>query len=251
MIDNKYIELMNKEIDNVITSDEKIKLHEYLSSNAAAKEYFNELLLTNQYLDELPDRNPSENLKKQILNSINFDKYSPKIKSKFSWRYIFSPKLKLAYTFAVGLIAGLIIYGVINNYTNNSLNVDDAYGTIGLENKNTTVLENLSLNYDELAGKIEVTNQGDNFWLNVDLNSAQKFNLLVTYPDNIKFESIQPEPSSIFNCAIDKNIIKTSDSGKQYYRLLFSQNRLSSAVLNVKITQLGKIIYDHNLKLER
>ena len=43
MIDKKYIELMNKEIDKVITEDEKISLHSYLSGNNEAKEYFNEL----------------------------------------------------------------------------------------------------------------------------------------------------------------------------------------------------------------
>ena len=250
MIDNKYIELMNKEIDNVITSDEKIKLHDYISSNEAAKEYFNELLLTNKYMSELSDGNPPENLKKRILNSIDFSKYSPKIKSKFSWGYIFNPKLKLAYTFAVGLIAGLIIYGVISNYTNN-MNVEDTYGTIGLENKNSAVLEKLPLNNDNISGKIEITNQDNKFWLNVDLSSSQKFNLLVRYPNNIKFENIQPGSASLFDCSIDKNLIKTSNSVSQQYKLLFSQNSLSSAELNVKITQLGKIIYDHNLKLER
>ena len=250
MIDNKYIELMNREIDNVITGDEKIRLHEYLSSNQAAKEYYNELLLTNKYMNELPDENPSENLKKRILNSIDFSRYSPKIKSKISWGYLFNPKLKFAYTFAIGLIAGLIIYGVISNYTNN-INFGDTYGTIGLENKNNAVLENLSLNYAELAGKIEVTRQENNFWLNIDLNSSQKYDLVVTYPDNLKFENIQPEAESFFNCKIDKNLIKTSDSGSQHYSLLFSQNSLSSAELNVKITQLGKIIYNHNLKLEQ
>jgi len=250
MIDSKYIELMNKEIDNVISNDEKIKLHDYLSSNEDAKEYFNGLLLTNQYLDELPDGNPSENLKKQILNSINFNRYSPKVKSRSSWSYFFNPKLKFVYTFAMGLIAGLIIYGVITDYTNN-FNTEDVSGTIGIENKNVNTLEQIPLSISNISGTIEVMNQENKFWLNVDLISSQKYDLIVTYPDNIKFENIKPERGSNFSCNIDKNNITTSNSGLQQYSLLFSQNNLSSAKLNLKISKSGKIIYNNNLTLKR
>jgi len=250
MIDNKYIDLMNKEIDNVITNEEKNQLQKYLDSNEPAKEYFNELLLTNNYLNELPDKDPSENLKKRIINSINFNKYSTKNKSKISWSYIFNPKLKFIYAFAIGLFAGLIIYGVISNYTSN-FDTADTYGTIGLENKNATVIEKIPILVSNISGEIEVTNREDKFWLNVRLNSSKNYDLTVTYPDNIKFENINPKLGSSFDCTIDKNLIKTSSSGLQQYRLLFSQYKLSSAELNLKITQSGEIIYNHNLTLER
>lgn len=250
MIDNKYIELMNKEIDNLITVDEKIQLHKYLDSNEAAKEYFDGLLLTNNYLNELPDENPSENIKKRIINSIDFNKYSPKLKSKFSWNYIFNPKLKFVYTFAIGLLAGIIIYGVISNYTS-KFNTEDISGTIGLENKDVSVLEQIPVNISNISGKIEITNRENKFWLSVNLNSSKNYIFEITYSDNIKFENLNPELGSTFNCSIDKNLIKISNSGLQQYSILFSHNNLSSAELNLSITQSGKIIYNHNLTLER
>jgi hypothetical protein len=250
MIDSKYIELMNKEIDNVITKEERIKLHEYLASNEYAKGYFNELLLTNNYLNEIPDEDPSENLKKSIINSIDFNKYSPKVKSKSSWNYFFNPKLKLVYTFAVGLLAGLIIYGVISNYTN-KFNTEEMSGTIGLENKTVSLVKQIPVKISNISGKIEITKQGNKFWLNIDLESSQKYNIIVAYPDEVRFKNINPAPGCTFTCNIGKNNIVTSNSGIQNYSLLFSQFNLPATKLNLMISQSGKIIYNHNLTLER
>ena len=115
-VDKKYIELINKEIDQVTTPDEKAELQKYLQANKSAMDYYNDLQLTNDYLDRLPDHEPSENLKKQIINSINFNKYSPNQKKHYAWDFLFSPKLRIAYTFALGLIIGIIIYALFQQH---------------------------------------------------------------------------------------------------------------------------------------
>ncbi|MCB0753910.1 MAG: hypothetical protein KDC52_20735, partial [Ignavibacteriae bacterium] len=78
MIQPEYIELMNKDIDKIISASEKKKLDKYLKENEEAKILHKELLRTEELLDTIPENVASENLKKRILNSIDYNMYQPK-----------------------------------------------------------------------------------------------------------------------------------------------------------------------------
>ena len=75
MIDRKYIELINYEIDGIITPEQRSQLQEYLLKNPKAKKLYQELTATNSMVNSMPEIEPTENLKKRVLNSINFNKY--------------------------------------------------------------------------------------------------------------------------------------------------------------------------------
>ncbi|MEE9429918.1 MAG: hypothetical protein V3V16_02690, partial [Melioribacteraceae bacterium] len=62
MIKPKYIELINKDIDKIVSTSEKKILEKYLSQNEEAKILHKELLRTEELLDTLPETEPSENL---------------------------------------------------------------------------------------------------------------------------------------------------------------------------------------------
>ena len=71
MIDQKYIELINHEIDGVITPKQKSMLDNYLKKNPQAEKLYQELIATSKIIDQIPAIEPSENLKKRIMNSID------------------------------------------------------------------------------------------------------------------------------------------------------------------------------------
>ncbi len=248
-MEQQYIELINKEIDHVITPDEKIKLHNYLSGNKAAKEYYDALLLTSDYLNKLPDQEPTENLKKQIINSIDFNKYSPKMEKQGFWSILFAPKFRLAYTFAIGLIVGIIIYAALVN-NSNSININDIYGTIGISNEDANTTAQLPLNFSDFKGEIVLKNVDKNFWFNLKLNSTQKFDVVITYPDQVKFENLILGVAKNIEVSKGSNYIKTTNSGSQQYSVLFLQNSPEPATIQIQILQSGNTVYDHTLSLK-
>jgi hypothetical protein len=243
-IDKKYVELINKEIDHIITPDEKEKLDIYLSDNKAAQDYYNGLLKANDYLSQLPDQEPSENLKKQIINSIDSSRYSPKTKKQNSWGPLFAPKFKFAYTFAAGLILGIIIYAMLIN-NSNTVNINDVYGTIGISNGANTIAE-LPLKFSDISGKIDIKSAGKNFWFNLDLNSTNKFDVVISYPEGVKFENFRLGIAKNIEVSKGQSFIKITNSGPQQFSMLFSQVSLAPTTVKIEILQAGNILYEHD-----
>ena len=247
-IDKKYVELINKEIDHIISPDEKKKLDNYLSDNKHAQDYYNGLLKTNDYLSQLPDEEPTENLKKQIINSIDFNRYVPKVKKQNSWGFLFAPKFKLAYTFAAGLVLGIIIFAVLTN-NSNTVNINDVYGTIGINNSSAAIVAEIPLDFSDIKGKIDLKVVNNNFWFNLDLNSTNKFDVVISYPEQVRFENIRLGVAKNIEISKGQNLIKTTNSGSQKYSLLFSQNSEEPVSVKIEIVQDGKILYEHSLSI--
>ena len=250
MIDKKYIELINKEIDNLITKDEKIELHHYLSANESANEYYNELLQTNEYLNHIPDREPSENLKKQILNSIDFNKYPAKTATNSFLKFFSIPKMKIAYTFAAGLMVGIIAFSLISN-SSNYVNPNDEFGTIGIENTEAKLIKVIPVNLSNISGNIELKNLKNDFLFNVDLNSSQKIDITITYPSNMELQDFKPGLVNNIELSKGENFIKATNSVFHQYKVLLSQKDTNTSLTHIQIMQLGKIVLDESVLLKR
>jgi hypothetical protein len=250
-LDKKHIELINKEIDHMTTPDESAELQKFLQANKAAKDYFNDLQLTNDYLDRLPDHEPSENLKKQIINSINFNRYSLKSKKHYPWDFLFSPKLKIAYTFAFGLIIGIIIYALLVN-NSNSLNINDVYGTIGINNDGTSTISELPLNLSDISGNIEIKGINKDFWFDLDLTSREGFDVVISYPAAVKFQKVRMGVAKNIELSKEQNSIKTTNSsGSQKYSLLFTRNSPDPVTVKIKILRSGNTLFEHKLTIKQ
>ncbi|HSD62164.1 MAG TPA: hypothetical protein VLB50_00135 [Ignavibacteriaceae bacterium] len=249
MINEKYIELMNKEIDKVITPEERIELQNYLSKNNAAKNYYDELLLTNDFLDRLPDHNPPENLKKQIINSIDFSRYEEHPEPvKKSAGFLWGLKFRYAYIFAAGLLAGIIIFSIFYLNTGN-VNTKEISGTIGAGNIRT--LQEIQLNFSDISGKIELKERNNTFWFDISAFTPQNTYIIISYPNEIKFENITPGSISNIELSRNGNYIKITNSGSQQYSLQFSQITPASSPMYIRILQSGNVVYEHELSLKQ
>jgi hypothetical protein len=249
-IDKKYIELINKEIDHMTTPDEKVELQIYLQANEAARDYFNDLQLTNNYLNRLPDQEPTVNLKKQIINSIDFNRYSRKERKHSAWGFLFAPKFRLAYTFAVGIIVGIIVYAVLVN-NSNTVNINDIYGTIGINNDGANTISELPLKLPDISGNIEIKGIDKNFWFNLDLDSKQNFDVVISYPVSVKFENMRLGIVKNIEISKEQTLIKTTNSGFQKYSLLFTQNSPEPVTVKIQILQSGNTLFEHNLTIKQ
>ena len=249
MIDEKYIELMNYEIDRVITADQKIKLHNYLSESKEAREYYDELKSASGSLNQLQDKEPSENLKKLIMNSIDFSLYAPVHKqSRIAWLGT-AFRLRYISIFAAGLLASVFIYSL---FTINPapVNEDDITGTIGISAESKTI-EEIPLNYQGIQGSIVIAKQGEKFWFNISSNSAQPIDFIIDYPDKVQLENIKPEMQGDLKISRSNNSIKTTNSGSQQYSIVFTTGNIASSPLGLKVIQSGKTLYEREITLKR
>ena len=71
MIDNHYIELMNRQLDGFASQSEQKKLRQYLSENQEANEFFASLERAVQELRNVPRMASPVGLKDSIMAKIN------------------------------------------------------------------------------------------------------------------------------------------------------------------------------------
>ncbi|MFZ0453249.1 MAG: hypothetical protein WCE54_18405 [Ignavibacteriaceae bacterium] len=247
MIEEKYIELINKDIDKEITQKEKTLLELYLKSNPEAQNLYDEYVKSENLLEKLPDNDPSVNLKIQILNSIDKNKYSRVKKNSlfriFIHRTIFQTRYKIAFTFTLGLLAGLLIYSLLfNNQTTKHNNI---YGTIGI---NSEVIKSIPVEASNIGGKLDIKWINNNLGLDFSLNSPEQYNLALKFnPDKTKFDNISFYGKNKIKLDSEENILKISESGNHNYMLLFSLKAEMTVNFNLQISRGGNIIFEKEI----
>jgi hypothetical protein len=253
MIKQQYIELINKDIDKIISASEKKILEKYLIQNEEAKILHKELLRTEELLDTLPENEPSKNLKKRILNSIDYNLYQSKKSKSFIPENVlnifFGSKIKTAMSFGLVIITAGILFSAIffNSYYKNLFNKKNTFATIGFPE--TDFLESVEINTANISGEI-IISKGINFYqFDIDINSTEKYKLQIQFdPKNI---SLKDYPLSN-NISVNKNssAIEFTNSSTLPYKILFSTNNISLDNFFIKIFRDEDIVFEKELFLK-
>jgi len=96
MITEKQIELIHREIDKLNSAEESRAFQEMLSVNPEVKELYDELHTLSGMLNSVQPVEPSPNLKKLVLNSIDAGRYASPAQSSFL--SLFKPSLSNSHT---------------------------------------------------------------------------------------------------------------------------------------------------------
>jgi hypothetical protein len=256
MTEKKYIELINKEVDGLISDMEKHQLHEYLEKDLQAKNLFQETIKTSELLKQVTEVEPSPNLKKHILNSIELKSYAPKytkksVRSSISeWFTNLNPRM--VYSFAAGVIIGLIIYSVFLTTViqEHPLDKTNFYGTIGIhENTNIRKLDQVAVEFPGLTGTINFYKFENNIWFEAKISNSDQFEMAFDFDQTkILFDSFKPLNQSnalIQNKANTLNIIINGDC---HYLILFKQNSAEKAQIDLKLIKASEVLYNYNFQ---
>ena len=255
MVNQKYLELINKDIDNTISIAEKELLSIYLKTNPEAYAMHQELIETEKLLDKLPDNDPSVSLKRRILNSIDYNRYASKkripvvdfILSAFS-----GPRKRLTTSFAFGLAAGLIILSVIFyvSYYNNFKEQNTVFGTMGLPE--SEVLKSVEVNSMDITGKIEISKAANHFGVYVNLKSSRKYTLQIEFDQaNLKVDDLSLTKLSNIQVKKEPGSIKLIESDNSPYSLLFSAREVYPHKFLLRILRDDKRLFEREILLSK
>jgi len=248
MIDKNIIELINKEIDKTISPDEKEKLNQYLEENPDANVLFTELLKTEHMLDKMEDKTPSPNLKERILNAIDYNLYSNK---KMNWKItgylasIFSgSRTKYAVSFALGMIAGLIILTVVfyNSTFQNELENYNTSGTIGLHKSG--IVQTVDILSEDISGRVDVSKVNNFYGFDIKLNSQDKYRLLIEFDSaNLSLDNFSLNDLNSVSLEKGPDYVQISGSQDLDYFLSFSAKASTSEKFILKILKENREVF--------
>lgn len=162
MIDEKYIHLIQKDLDQEISKREKKKLLDYIETNSEAEKLYSELKATVRMLAQADEFDPPQDIKENVLNKIDLYKYNHKPAQETIFESLKSffgeIRFKYAYSFTVGIVTGLIIFSLISNNYIDKINSNHLSGAIlsksYLENFNRT--DYLEINEADFKGTFEI-----------------------------------------------------------------------------------------------
>jgi hypothetical protein len=253
MIDNRYIELMNKEIDGKNSSAESAALREYLESNTEARTYYAELCSVVEVFGEAGEVQPPTNLEQRILSSINERRALEEVRREKTSRLnnIFNPRKKLGLAFAAGLAVGLVILLVIYRALpeSSSLRMKDLYGTLAEREGARSVLsaEPVDFNLPEVSGTASVKYLNRAFIATLELTSAREIEVAISSSEDAaleNFNSRQCAPSVIQSVGGNITLRTTGRCG---FTVTFRDSRNAHPPVNIRIFADGSSIFDKTI----
>lgn len=192
MIDEKYIDIIDKAAIGTATSSELDQLKKYLEVNEEAREYYNKVIRLSGVLDLADNVSPPPDLKNNIMAKIQSNRYVNTYQGKIFKNYfayvrsIFKRKYVIA--FSIGAVFGIILLLLLTNPGNIDfyVNDSDAIGSMLLKNisDDSHVIDTYSVNTRNVNGLIETIRRNDIIILNLDLVSENNVVLTIIFDEN-------------------------------------------------------------------
>lgn len=250
MIDPRTIELINKEVDGLLSPSESERLQKQLSGDTDATSLHRDMIALAKMLSRVEAVEPHPNLKKHILNSIPANKYSTKSRLEILGVIRRQLNFKLAFSFAVGLFIGMLTYSFVS--TNDSLkNKDALFGTIFLNQTDAEtfkVVGEVDLNANNLEGTLVTESSGDVVLLKVVLSQLGEVAIGVEFDEqDIGFSGFRSANYSGGQFNINTNRLRFTMNGPSEVTLIFRNKTSRDSNFKIKMTS-GNTTHEETLR---
>ena len=248
-MENKYQQLIHKELDGLLTPSEKEELDAALQTDPELQKLYKELRQMSEQLNQVTQIEPPPSLKKQILESIDFKKYHPKNKNQ-EWlirisQWFAEPRFRLAYGLAAGIILGIlsslfILPGLI---TQSHLQIKDLYGTIGIHENDLNVIKEISVTENSFQGAFKVKSYWNIVGFEISFKTGVDTEIQLEYDRNLLvFRGITTLESETTDLESIANRITLTASQQGNFLVLFEKLSTSIFPITLKVNQEGENI---------
>lgn len=257
MIDKRYIELMNKEIDGTNTPEESRKLSTYLKRSAKGQRYYKELCALAQLFNRAEEVDPPEGLRKSILSSIQFEKTAGRgnifslilgplagiVRGRFFLRY--------ACVFSTGVIAGACLFVLLFHISTpeDRKLIENLYGTItiGEEDEDVLIHEPIEFKLAEVSGFARFKFSTDRVFAEVNIAAEEAVDVVFEYGDKVLFEGIRALDGAEQELKVANNRMELKQLGVSNYVIVFKNKVQSHHPINMKILSDGTLLFERTV----
>ena len=258
MIDPKYIDLINQELDGMNDDNESVEIKEYLSANSEARKLFHDLSITFKILNNAQESELSPNLKRIIINSLPNHNYKPKevtnmVKSLLPFGQL-GVKLRYLFVFALGVIVGIIGLTLLNpNFSKDSSPLEsEILGSVILGGKqlDLQVSDNAEVNLDQLHGTVQIKRSETIILAKLDIKSETPVDVLFEFDgNNISFGGYNITDVNPSEFKVGENFVKLQGVNQNKGVMIFrTQNQLSQSI-KFKILSSETTLYEQDLSI--
>ena len=254
MLDKKYINLMNQEIDGTNSHEESATLQQYLVNHPEAQHYFDDLVSMSNMLSAVGEAEPSPTLKKKIMRTIQtkerFAKERAPLLSSFFKRFQLKGTLKYAYVFSCGLIVGLFVYILFTGtqHRGNSLDISRLYGTITLKDVAGTLKpgDRFSIDIEHIRGSVEVAYSESIVFVEMKVETHKEIVLALSFDEHdLSVYGYAQANGTRGTVTMSEHLVEMTHTGDNTFQVILNKTTQNPATLFLKITADGALLYDH------
>ena len=248
-IDQKFIDLINADIDGAIGAADREELSAFLVESAAGRALHGELGKVCETLDALePDPAPPH-LRHVIVHSIKAS--PPAAKSPDFIQMLFAtPALKYAATFAAGVVLTL---SLVNNGQIWNSTFDDMTGFVGTisDPVSSNLLNTIAVDKAEIAGTVSLRRAGPMLILDFDLVAQKQVEIEADYTGHkIWFNGFAQLQSSGTTITAESGSVRLKMEGKRRYAVYLHNDGDYGAAISLRFIAHGEVIYEASLDYE-
>lgn len=255
MIDEKYVELINREIDGLNSEKESTELKEYLDRSPEAQQLWGELRAVSERLSEVGLAEPPEHLKTVIMNSIPKNKYVSAKKQGFGQSiagiFALKPRFQFALTFSGGLAAGLLLFALFYSTTSPLTFPDSAnlYGTLALQNisNKLPIADQTEFNIEQTQGTAILKTSDNTMFLEMDIHPKTDIEIQLDF-NNKELSCtgfVSKDNNAIVAFNLDDQSVKFIPEKISKLQLFFKKANGSDPVLKMTIFESGNSVFQH------
>jgi len=251
MIEKRYIELMNKEMDGVNTPDESAALRCFLASSEEARRMYDELRGVAGMFAAAGEIMPPPDMKRTIMEAIAERKALRGARRAERRRFldVLTPRTKLACSFVGGVAFGLLALIIMLRAIPQSGGLDrkDLYGTLAGRRSAETVIasESVSIEAGDVSGRLTAQYRDNSLTVALDLNAPREIEVVLSPAGRLPVESLSAPSCGAYD-------IRTQSAGVAFkaasgcgFSVTFRDEAGVHPSVNVTVSAGGGRIFEH------
>ncbi len=254
MIDERYIELMNGEIDGENSPEESDELKRYLESSPEAHSYFEGLRQLEHIFEEAKNKLPPEQVRQNILSSIYEKKQGLEKKGALAAIFYFfkkRPSRRFVYAFAGGIIFGLCLWAIILQFVPKvtSPDLDKLYGTFAIMEgeKSLFTSQPIVFKFSEISGSVRIRYAKEKVFAELKLLSHSEIQIVFQHDHHIRFEGLSVAGSGAYQTTIKDSETRLIHNGNRDYLLMFDDRYHTMSPIHFRIFADGEQLFEEKV----
>lgn len=248
-IDQKYTDLINADIDGMISDVDKPELAAFLSESAEGRAQHEHLSTLCASLNAVEHESPPPHLRHVIMNSVKPAR--PEQISPGTLQMLFTmPTLRYGISFAAGVFLTL---SLVNSMHLSNTALDDVTSLVGTMSEpiGAELASKITVDRAEIAGTVSLRSIGAMLILDFDLSAQGLVEIQADYTDRtIWFNGFGQLESSGTTISAENGHITLGMEGKSRYAVYLHNQGGRRTTVSLRFVSNGKIVHEASLVYE-
>ena len=253
MIEKRYIELMNKELDGVNAPDESAALRSFLASSEEARRMYDELRGVAGMFAAAGEVMPPPDMKRTIMASIAERGALRGARRAERRRFldVLTPRMKVACSFAAGIAFGLVALIILLRAMPQDSGLDrkDLYGTLAGGRRAGAVIasKSVSIESGDISGLLTAEYRDNSLTVVLDLNAPREIEVVLSPAGRLPVESFSAPSCGAYDIRTDTAGVAVKAASSCRLTVTFRDEAGAHPSVNVAVSAGGSRIFEHTI----